>query len=66
MIVDLIRHDLYGVVGRNVEVTKFCGIEEYETVWQLVSVIDGTSEGNESGCADIGWEMLKRSLPPGK
>jgi len=31
------------VVGAgNVEVTKLCVVEEYETVWQLVSVIDGT------------------------
>jgi len=43
MIVDLIRHDLHGVVGAgNVEVTKLCSVEEYETVWQLVSVIEGT------------------------
>jgi para-aminobenzoate synthetase len=41
MIVDLIRHDLHGVVGENVEVKKFCGIEEYETVWQMVSVVQG-------------------------
>ena len=43
MIVDLIRHDLHGVLGAgNVEVTKLMGVEEYETVWQLVSVIEGT------------------------
>jgi para-aminobenzoate synthetase len=67
MIVDLIRHDLYGVLGQNVEVTKFCGIEEYETVWQLVSVINGcpSAELEAEECDQIGWEMLKRSLPPG-
>lgn len=42
MIVDLIRHDLHGVVGSgNVEVVQLMGMEEYETVWQLVSVIEG-------------------------
>lgn len=47
MIVDLIRHDLHGVVGAgNVEVTKLCSVEEYETVWQLVSVIEGQITNN--------------------
>lgn len=63
MIVDLIRHDLHGVVGPNVEVKQFCGVEEYETVWQSVSVVEG--EGN-SGSSEVGWDALKRSLPPGK
>jgi len=67
MIVDLIRHDLYGALGENVEVKKFCGVEEYETVWQLVSVIEGT-QGNDSSTDDdfeLGWNVLKSSLPPG-
>ncbi|KAJ3548866.1 hypothetical protein NMY22_g1099 [Coprinellus aureogranulatus] len=67
MIVDLIRHDLHGVLGENVKVTKFCGVEEYETVWQLVSVIEGK---HDKGSAkhddyDLGWNVLKSSLPPG-
>jgi para-aminobenzoate synthetase len=70
MIVDLIRHDLHGVVGEDVHVTKFCGVEEYETVWQMVSVIEGSvseearrrDPGIEHG---LGWEVLRRSLPPG-
>lgn len=42
MIVDLIRHDLHGIVGsRNVDVKKLMSVEEYETVYQLVSVIEG-------------------------
>jgi len=56
MIVDLIRHDLHGVLGAgNVQVTKLMGVEEYETVWQLVSVIEGTlvttavTEGQDDG-----------------
>ncbi|TFY63134.1 hypothetical protein EVJ58_g3427 [Rhodofomes roseus] len=35
MIVDLIRHDLHGVVGEDVAVQQFCKVEEYKTVWQL-------------------------------
>jgi para-aminobenzoate synthetase len=69
MIVDLIRHDLYGVVGQDVLVKQFCAVEEYETVWQLVSVIEGSlSESAQSlpGTEDqLGWQVLKRSLPPG-
>ena len=72
MIVDLIRHDLHSVVGEDVDVTQFCKVEEYKTVWQLVSVIqgrpaDGADEldGRYANGA-LGWELLRRSLPPGK
>ncbi|KAF2219376.1 ADC synthase [Elsinoe ampelina] len=44
MIVDLIRHDLNGVVGLcdgSAEVPKLMQVEEYATVFQLVSVIRG-------------------------
>lgn len=42
MIVDLIRHDLHGVVGSgNVRVEKLMGVEEYATLFQLVTVIEG-------------------------
>ncbi|KAL9628579.1 MAG: hypothetical protein Q9164_007216, partial [Protoblastenia rupestris] len=42
MIVDLIRHDLHGVVGSgNVGVPKLMVVEEYKTLFQLVSVIEG-------------------------
>ncbi|KAG6868879.1 hypothetical protein C0993_008627 [Termitomyces sp. T159_Od127] len=67
MIVDLIRHDLHGVIGDDVQVKQFCEVEEYETVWQLVSVIEGKQ--NLSTVCDVdnnvGWEVLRRSLPPG-
>ena len=43
MIVDLIRHDLHGVVGSgNVSVPRLMVVEEYKTLFQLVSVIEGT------------------------
>ncbi|CCM04194.1 uncharacterized protein FIBRA_06360 [Fibroporia radiculosa] len=67
MIVDLIRHDLHGVVGEDVSVRQFCKVEEYKTVWQLVSVIEGKlrdgSDADQS--SNLGWEVLRRSLPPG-
>ncbi|KAF7784097.1 hypothetical protein Agabi119p4_262 [Agaricus bisporus var. burnettii] len=67
MIVDLIRHDLHNAVGERVSTKKFCGVEEYETLWQLVSVIEGSlSEGTSIEVDDsLGWEVLRRSLPPG-
>ncbi|KAK8200736.1 para-aminobenzoate synthase, (PABA) [Zalaria obscura] len=63
MIVDLIRHDLTGVVGSgNVRVEKLMTVEEYETVFQLVSVIEGQlpADGKRSGI-----DVLAASLPPG-
>jgi anthranilate/para-aminobenzoate synthase component I len=43
MIVDLVRHQLHGVYGAgNVQVTQLMQVEEYETVWQLVSVVEGS------------------------
>ncbi|EDR15802.1 uncharacterized protein LACBIDRAFT_301124 [Laccaria bicolor S238N-H82] len=65
MIVDLIRHDLHGVLGDDVTVKQFCGVEEYETVWQLVSVIEGKLTEENSSNDEVGWQVLKRSLPPG-
>jgi para-aminobenzoate synthetase len=70
MIVDLIRHDLHGVVGPDVHVPYFCTVEEYETVWQMVSVIEGqlstdASELKLDSEEGLGWEVLRRSLPPG-
>ncbi|KAI0361353.1 para-aminobenzoic acid synthetase [Trametes cingulata] len=67
MIVDLIRHDLHSVVGESVHVRQFCGVEEYETVWQLVSVIEGKPSPvvKNQTHSDLGWEVLRASLPPG-
>ena len=67
MIVDLIRHDLHSVVGEDVHVKQFCRVEEYETVWQLVSVIEGRPDAavRDKTHSDLGWEVLRASLPPG-
>ncbi|KAG6380903.1 ADC synthase [Boletus reticuloceps] len=71
MIVDLIRHDLHNVVGEDVDVTQFCKVEEYKTVWQLVSVIQGRPAKGVDELDDqrangaLGWELLRRSLPAG-
>lgn len=47
MIVDLIRHDMHGVLGSGeVQVKSLMKVEEYETVFQLVSVIEGPSDSN--------------------
>lgn len=63
MIVDLVRHDLGGVVeaADGVKVMQLMSIEEYETVWQMVSVISGKVSANHGG-----WEVLRKSLPPGE
>jgi len=67
MIVDLIRHDLHGFIGQDVQVKQFCSVEEYETVWQLVSVIEGKLGDNTTPELEdqLGWEVLQRCLPPG-
>ncbi|KAG9910670.1 para-aminobenzoate synthase, partial [Aureobasidium melanogenum] len=63
MIVDLIRHDLHGVVGSgNVKVEKLMAVEEYQTVFQLVSVVEGQLQ---EGSRHTGIDVLAASLPPG-
>ena len=60
MIVDLIRHDLYQFTQK-VTVSQLMAVEEYKTVYQLVSVIQGELE--KEGFHGI--DILHRSLPPG-
>lgn len=60
MIVDLIRHDLHEFID-HVEVTKLMTVEEYKTVYQLVSFISGSLENSKYHGIDI----LHKSLPPG-
>lgn len=60
MIVDLIRHDLHQFLPK-VNVSQLMAVEQYETVYQLVSAIDG--ELPTSGFHGV--DILHRSLPPG-
>ena len=61
MIVDLIRNDLYKLLEK-VQIDSLMTVEEYETVYQLVSVIKGEKPLNS---ALGGLDILKSSLPPG-
>lgn len=68
MILDLIRHDLHRILGAgNVEVTQLMRVEEYASVYQLVSVIEGVIPGAGPGDAAplTGFDILASSLPPG-
>ncbi|KAF2203697.1 para-aminobenzoate synthase [Delitschia confertaspora ATCC 74209] len=57
MILDLVRHQLHGVYGPgNVHVTQLMEIEEYETLWQLVSVVEGVPEGVQKAKTPEEWE----------
>ncbi|KAF1961123.1 para-aminobenzoate synthase component 1 [Byssothecium circinans] len=57
MIVDLVRHQLHGVYGSgNVEVKQLMEVEEYETLWQLVSVIDAVPRGIQKPQTPDQWE----------
>ena len=66
MILDLIRHDISGVLGaENVNVTQVMAVEEYEKVFQLVSVIEGNLPRNPGVGDPRGLDVLAASLPPG-
>ena len=60
MIVDLIRHDLQ-LFTEDVTVDALMAVEEYKTVYQLVSVIRGHMQ--KEGFKGI--DILSLSLPPG-
>ncbi|CUM67240.1 uncharacterized protein PRCAT00004933001 [Priceomyces carsonii] len=62
MIVDLIRHDLFQFLD-DVVVSRLMAVEEYQTVFQLVSVIEGNLETRKSQYH--GLDILCSSLPPG-
>lgn len=67
MIVDLVRHDLHSVCGPgNVDVPRLMQIEEYASVFQMITVVKGTLPRTEEG--DPGYtalDALSASLPPG-
>ncbi|SGZ53461.1 CIC11C00000003861 [Sungouiella intermedia] len=60
MIVDLIRHDLNSFID-DVRVNGLMKVEEYKTVYQLVSVI----QGHLKSVGYKGIDVLHLSLPPG-
>ncbi|ODQ48277.1 hypothetical protein PICMEDRAFT_32193 [Pichia membranifaciens NRRL Y-2026] len=59
MIVDLIRDNLLYLLEK-INVTKLMSVEEYETIFQLVSVIEGEFTNQFKGI-----DVLRNSLPPG-
>ena len=66
MIVDLVRHDLYGVCGAgNVAVTRLMGVEEYESVWQMVTVVVGNipgGDGNSGSQANLDMKGVPQEI----
>ncbi|KAE9374336.1 para-aminobenzoate synthase [Stipitochalara longipes BDJ] len=82
MIVDLVRHDLHGVCGSgNVQVPRLMVVEEYKSVFQMISVVIGQIPPSfapemrkylsEEEIEDAekkkytGLDVLAASLPPG-
>ncbi|CAG8959479.1 hypothetical protein HYFRA_00001377 [Hymenoscyphus fraxineus] len=69
MIVDLVRHDLHGVCGSgNVQVPRLMVVEEYKSVFQMISVVEGQippSFESEKKTRYTGIDVLAASLPPG-
>ncbi|KAM3495133.1 hypothetical protein MY3957_001555 [Beauveria namnaoensis] len=74
MIVDLVRHDLYGVCGpQNVTVPDLLKVEEYATVFQMVTAVHGQlpttqqqpKSGGGGGGGLNGIDVLAATLPPG-
>ncbi|KAK5627435.1 hypothetical protein RRF57_003150 [Xylaria bambusicola] len=80
MIVDLVRHDLHSVCGPgNVTVPRLLKVEEYASVFQMISVVEGRlprpAPHNDDGDGKeikaikeprlTGLDVLAASLPPG-
>ncbi|KAI5924331.1 ADC synthase [Camillea tinctor] len=81
MIVDLVRHDLHGVCGPgNVRVPRLLVVEEYASVFQMISVVEGVLPSSSLSSSSsppspikekgheppfIGLDLLAASLPPG-
>ena len=67
MIVDLVRHDLHSVCGPgNVDVPKLMQIEEYASVFQMITVVKGVlPRAEETGREYTALDALSASLPPG-
>lgn len=69
MIVDLVRHDLHGVCGPGrVTVPELLKVEEYATVFQMVTAVNGQLPGGPTVGAQTqltGLDVLAAALPPG-
>jgi para-aminobenzoate synthetase len=74
MIVDLVRHDLHGVCGPGrISVPHLLKIEEYASVFQMITVVKGQlpepegeeGEEGEEGARYTAIDVLSASLPPG-
>lgn len=67
MIVDLVRHDLHGICGSgNVSVPKLMVVEEYQSVFQMISIVQGQLPAPKSNSYPAtGLDVLATSLPPG-
>ncbi|KAL5911146.1 hypothetical protein ACKVV7_009739 [Pyricularia oryzae] len=72
MIVDLVRHDLHGVCGAgNVSCRDLMRVEEYRSVFQMTTVVEGLLPSNEDeggvgrSKKHTGLDILAASLPPG-
>ncbi|KAI3396419.1 hypothetical protein diail_12227 [Diaporthe ilicicola] len=69
MIVDLVRHDMHGICGAGqVWVPELLKVEEYQTVYQMITVVEGQlprpDRWNPRGHYS-GLDVLSASLPPG-
>jgi para-aminobenzoate synthetase len=72
MIVDLVRHDLHGICGAgNVSVPQLLKVEEYQSVFQMITAVEGRlpqhNSGNNQTNSEMytGLDVLAASLPPG-
>lgn len=78
MIVDLVRHDLYGVCGTGqVSVPELLKVEEYASVFQMVTAVNGQvpaskwhgplqqQQQQQQDSAQNGLGVLAEVLPPG-
>lgn len=72
MIVDLVRHDLYGVCGaRRVTVPDLLKVEEYSSVFQMITVVNGqlpsyhNNKNTNTNSVPNGLDVLAAALPPG-
>lgn len=66
MIVDLVRHDLHGICGAGmVTVPDLLKVEEYQTVYTMITQVEGQLPRPGTGGRYSGLDVLSASLPPG-